>query len=88
MGIGLWVVSSIVALFLARMAPWRRRRRWIGELLVAVVAGLACGAAATALDFGGWREPDWRAGLFVLFGALALVGVFRLTIAASSGDPS
>lgn len=55
-----------------------RPRGWIGELMVSVVAALALGVAATALDFGGWKEPDWRAGLFVLFGAFAAIGVVRL----------
>ncbi len=88
MGIALWVVSSVVAFLLARMAPWRRRPAWAGELSVSIVAGLLLGALATALDFGGWSEPDWRAGLFVLLGALAAAGLFRLTIAAPPGDPS
>jgi fluoride ion exporter CrcB/FEX len=88
MGIALWVVSSAAAFLLARMAPWRRRRRWLGELLVSVLAGMLLGALATALDFGGWNEPDWRAGVFVFLGALATAGAFRLTIAAPPGGPS
>ena len=88
MGIALWVVSSVVAFLLARTAPWRRRPAWAGELSVSIAAGLLLGAVATALDFGGWSEPDWRAGLFVFLGALAAAGMFRLTIAASPGDPS
>lgn len=85
MGIALWVVSSAAAFFLARMLPWRRRSAWAGELSVSVVVGLALGVLATALDFGGWNEPDWRAGLFVCLGALAAAGAFRLTIRANSG---
>ena len=88
MGIALWLVSSVAAFFLARMLPWRRRSAWLGELLVSVLAGLVLGIAATALDFGGWKEPDWRAGLFVFLGALAAAGTFRLTIRAIPGDPS
>ena len=88
MGIALWVVCSVAAFLLARMLPWRRRRQWLGELLVSVLAGLALGVAATALDFGGWKEPDWRAGLFIFLGALAAAGAFRLTIRAIPGDPS
>ena len=88
MGLALWLVSSVAAFFLARRRPWRRRPAWLGELLVSLLAGLALGAAATALDFGGWQEPDWRAGLFVFLGALAAAGTFRLTIRAIPGDPS
>ena len=88
MGIALWVVSAVVAFLLARMAPWRRRPAWAGELSVSIASGLLFGAVATALDFGGWSEPDWRAGLFVLLGALAAAGLFRLTIGAPLGDPS
>lgn len=88
MGIMLWFVSSAAASFLARMAPWRRGRRWFGELSVSLLAGLALGAAATALDFGGWNELDWRAGLFVFLGAGAAIGLFRLTIAPPPGGPS
>jgi hypothetical protein len=94
MGIALWVVTSVAAFLFARMAPWRRRHAYghrihgIGELSVSITAGVVLGAVATALDFGGWSEPDWRAGLFVFLGALAAAGVFRLTIAEPPGDPS
>ena len=88
MGIALWVATSAAAFLFARMAPWRRRPGWAGELLVSIAAGLLLGALATALDFGGWSEPDWRAGLFVFRGTLAAAGMFRLTIPASPGDPS
>ena len=88
MGIALWVVCSVAAFLLARMAPWRRRPAWIGELSVSIASGFLLGALATALDFGGWSEPDWRAGLFVFLGALAAAGLFRLTIASPPGGPS
>ena len=88
MGIALWLLTSVAAFALARMAPWRRRKAWVGELLVSIAAGLLLGIVATALDFGGWNEPDWRAGLFVLLGAFAAEGVFRLTISAPPGGPS
>lgn len=88
MGIALWVVSSVVAFLLARMAPWRRRPAWAGELSVSIAAGLLLGAMATALDFGGWSEPDWRAALFVFLGAFTAAGLFRLTMPAPPGDPS
>lgn len=69
------------------MLPWKRRRGWIGEFSVSIVAGLILGVVATALDFGGWNEPDWRAGLFVFLGALTAIGLFRLTIRTNPGDP-
>lgn len=77
-GIALWVLSSVAAFFLARMLPWRKRRRWIGELGAAIVIGLVFGAVATALDFGGWNELEWRAALFVFFGSLIAIAVARL----------
>ena len=88
MGIALWFLTSVAGFSLARMTPWRRRPAWAGELSVSIAAGLLLGAVATALDFGGWNELDWRAGLFVFLGALTAAGVFRLTISAPPGDPS
>jgi hypothetical protein len=46
--------------------------------VIAIVAAMLLGVLATALDFGGWRELDWRAGLFAFFGSLAATGFFRL----------
>ncbi len=43
----------------------------------ALAAAIVCGVAATARDFGGWREPDWRAAVFALAGALAATGFCR-----------
>jgi protein-S-isoprenylcysteine O-methyltransferase Ste14 len=87
-GIAIWLFASVAAFVAARMAPWRRRSSWAGEILVSIAAGLLLGTLATALDFGGWSEPDWRSGLFVFLGALAAAGMFRLTIAAPRRDPS
>ena len=50
----------------------------MGELVAAIVIAFLLGVAATALDFGGWRELDWRAGLLAFLGAAAAVGIFRL----------
>ena len=77
MGIVLWAAAGIVAFLVARIVPVGRGRAWIAELLVALGASLLLGALATALDFGGWRELDWRAGVFALLGALAAVGFVR-----------
>ncbi len=77
MGIAFWTVAAVAAFLLARLAPWRRRGV-AGELALSIVTALILGVAATALDFGGWREPDWRSALFALFGALAAIGLRRL----------
>ena len=77
-GIGLWVLAGSVAFFLARMIRPGRTSRWLPELIVAVALGAILGFVATALDFGGLREPDWRAGAFAFAGALAGIGLLRL----------
>jgi hypothetical protein len=70
----------------ARIIPLSRRRGWIGELTVSVSTALLLGIVATALDFGGWREPDWRAGLFAFLGAFAAIGIFRVASARATRD--
>lgn len=77
MGLALWAASALVAFFIARIIPAGRRRAWVAEAIAAVVVGLLLGGVATALDFGGWNTADWRAALFVFFGALAAAGVVR-----------
>lgn len=78
MGIVLWLSCGAVAFTLARIVPQGRRKAWFGELLAAVLIAFACGAIATALDFGGWNELDWRAGVFAFFGAFAAAGLVRV----------
>lgn len=78
MGVVLWLSSGVVAFLGAKVAPVGRRRSWIAELAVALGVALALGLVATALDFGGWREPDWRAALFAFLGSFAGVGLLRL----------
>jgi len=78
MGIVLWLACAVAVFFAARYVPFARSTAWAGELAAALVSALAFGTAATALDFGGWNEPDWRAALFVLFGSAAIVGSVRL----------
>jgi nicotinamide riboside transporter PnuC len=78
MGIALWLGCATVIFFIARSVPYARPRRWIGELVTALISAMALGVTATALDFGGWNEPDWRAALFVIFGVAAIVGAVRL----------
>ncbi len=76
-GTALWIGSGVVAAFLARIVPLRRGSVWL-ELLVGVIAALAGGLGATALDFGGWSEPDWRAGAFAFLLGAAGVGLLRV----------
>ena len=77
MGIVLWLGGGLAAFLFARLVPVRRGRGWIGELAAALVVAAACGLVATALDFGGWREPDWRAGVFAFLGAFGAAGIVR-----------
>ena len=78
MGAAGWFFSALAVFFIARIIPSGRRRDYLHELTIAVLAALIFGALATALDFGGWRAADWRAAVFVLLGASALVGAYRL----------
>ena len=78
MGVTLWIAAGLMAWIVARIMPMARPRSWIAELALSLITGALLGLAATAADFGGWREPDWRAGLFAFFGAFAVLGVFRL----------
>jgi len=78
MGIVLWLACAVAVFFLARKVPFARPASWAGELAAALLGALALGAAATALDFGGWNEPDWRAALFVFFGSAAMTASIRL----------
>lgn len=98
-GIALWTAAGGLAFLVARIIPIARqtvvsRWGWLAELIAAVLVALACGLGATALDFGGWREPDWRAGLFAFLGGLAAAGLtrflgqYRRTIVSKSGGPS
>jgi len=78
MGVGLWITAGIVAWIAARLVPMARPQSWIAELVLSVISAVLLGLGATAGDFGGWRQPDWRAGLFAFFGSFAVLGVFRL----------
>lgn len=77
MGIVVWLASGAIAFLLARIVPLGRARGWIAELLTAIVTALLLGVVATALDFGGWKQADGRAGAFAFFGALAFIGIVR-----------
>ena len=78
MGIALWSGCALIVFFVVRRVPYARPAGWIGELSTSLISALAMGVLATALDFGGWTEPDWRAALFATFGCAAMIGVLRL----------
>lgn len=77
MGAALWATSALSVFFVARVVPAGRARNYLTELSIAVVAALLLGFIATALDFGGWRDTDWRAVAFVLLGTAAVTGGWR-----------
>lgn len=84
MGIGLWMLCAVAVFLVIRRIPFGRSPRWIAELFTSIASALLLGALATALDFGGWNEPDWRAGLFVLFGSAAIAGTVRFVRLAAT----
>jgi len=77
MGAATWLFSALAVFSIARIVPRGRRSNYLRELTIAVLAAAVFGAIATALDFGGWRAADWRAALFVLFGAATVLGTYR-----------
>jgi len=77
MGAAIWLASALSIFFVARIVPAGRARNYLTELFVAIGAALIFGVIATALDFGGWRDTDWRAALFVLLGVTAATGAQR-----------
>jgi hypothetical protein len=86
MGIALWMACAGVVFFTIRNIRFGRPTGWVGELVAVVIAALILGAIATALDFGGWNELDWRAALFVVFGSLAISGLLRLCVSPRLRD--
>jgi hypothetical protein len=84
-GINVWLAAGGAAWILARFVPAGKAPE--AEAIATFVMANLAGVAATALDFGGWKEPDWRAGLFVFFcvaAALAIVRLVRLSLSAAS----
>ncbi|MEO6260848.1 MAG: hypothetical protein ABIP63_10875, partial [Thermoanaerobaculia bacterium] len=89
MGIALWIGAGALASLIAwRIRPMRPRWWWLEPALSLAVA-LLLGTLATALDFGGWSEPDWRAGIFVFAGSFAAIAgsrIIRTTRLSSSAS--
>lgn len=77
MGAALWVAAGVAAFLVARIVPLRRKPVFVAELILAVITSVIFGIAATALDFGGWNEADWRALTFAFSGAMAVIGAMR-----------
>ena len=78
MGIALWAVCGFAAAIVARIVPVLRQTQLLSDLLLSLVAALIGGVIATALDFGGWNELDWRAGVFAFACALVVTGWMRV----------
>lgn len=78
MGIALWLLCGAVAFAASRAIAAGRTPRYAGELVAALVVAFAAGVAATALDFGGWNELDWRAGLFAILCSSAGIAGARI----------
>ena len=79
-GLLTWIASGLVAALAARFLLRPTRRSFAIELVVALVAAVVSGLAATALDFGGWSIVEPRAIAFALAvaaGSIALLRLFR-----------
>ena len=77
MGVALWLLCGAAVVATSRMIAAGRPARVIKELFLVVIASAMAGLAATALDFGGWGELDWRAGAFVILCDFAAIGISR-----------
>ncbi|HEX3579345.1 MAG TPA: hypothetical protein VHY33_12345 [Thermoanaerobaculia bacterium] len=77
MGIAFWITCALAVFLAIRNIRFGRPSGWIGELFAVVIGALVLGGIATALDFGGWNEMDWRAGIFVVLGSFAVAGAIR-----------
>lgn len=73
----MWILAGLGAFGVARLIRAGRTSRWWPEALIAVVFAIAAGLTATALDFGGWKELDWRAGAFAFCCAFGAIGLSR-----------
>ena len=80
MGVALWIACGVLASLLARTIDAARPQSWWRELLLASTAAAVLGVAATAFDFGGWNELDWRAAAFTFAGALTAIATARLIL--------
>jgi len=78
MGVALWLLCGLAVFVATRAIAAGRTPNFAGELFVAVAISFIAGLTASALDFGGWGEVDWRAGVFVICATFAATGALRL----------
>jgi peptidoglycan/LPS O-acetylase OafA/YrhL len=78
MGIVIWLMAGALAFGAGMLMKSGFALRWPVELAIALAAAAVFGLIATAFDFGGWNEPEWRAAVFCFFGAGAVLAVARL----------
>jgi uncharacterized membrane protein YeaQ/YmgE (transglycosylase-associated protein family) len=78
MGIVIWLLAGATAFGAAAPMKSGGALRWPIELTIALVAAVVFGLVATALDFGGWNELEWRAAVFCFFGAAIVLGLARI----------
>lgn len=77
MGVALWLLCGVALFAASRFIAAGRPAGFVSELLLVTGMSFAAGLGATALDFGGWNEPDWRAGVFVILCAFTAIGISR-----------
>lgn len=80
-----WVVVALAATAIARRSAIGVRRRLVLEITVAMLGAMLFGALATARDFGGWAQLDWRSATFAFLGALAAIGAARIRLHSAAG---
>ena len=83
MGLLTWVLAGVLAFGIARGLRSGGALRWPAEAAVAIAAAVLFGMIATAFDFGGWKELEWRAAAMALAGTslvLALTRIARLAL--------
>jgi hypothetical protein len=86
MGVVLWLACGTAAFVIATIIPHGRSAAYEAEMNASLITAFVLGLVATALDFGGLSEPDWRAGLFAFFGSLAAAGAARFLMRYFSAD--
>ena len=77
MGVTMWLLCGLAVFAASRVVPAGRPSQFVTELFLVIVTSGVAGLGATALDFGGWGELDWRAGMFVILCDFAAVGISR-----------
>ena len=73
----MWLLCGAAVFTASRVIAPGRPARFFTELLLVIAASALAGLAATALDFGGWGELDWRAAVFVVLCDFAVIGLSR-----------